>query len=598
MKLNMPDEDREKKKPKAKPAKSKPAKQKPAPKAKPARPEKRKPVPEKKAPDTKKKGLGNLFHKDPEEGFDMMTEMKEPFSFSGFFEEHVMERMRRAKAILQEKGVLFFLFSPFQAKGRMVALLMALCAGLLFGVVPRASALIGATRDRAYASEIAGLDAKNVGSIRIEPAASSNYKRMHLLAFLVSGKNLPSDPEKYEVHLSQGSGATDWNTLEYSWSMYPVDDDRRILLVAIDQTKQPSGVGMFRLFVQLAGEDLKDYQKSPYEIILSSAQETGPLYDRNGVHLSALTAAVCGSGEIAKKQEAFEDALEEYRMAVEQAEKMPVDGIKVSPSPDDLETLCLAKRLYRPLKDTSTTEDILKIEKAEKPKIEIGTVISCGGVDGGEYDEAFRAELEQSGRQLTDGQRKIFDEWDHVDEAKRKVIQAMDNVNLAAEQWYNTLSGMRLVLNQTVKVSSFPLYAKITDTIESPIAWLEGEPEGPEEESGGLVGAMTGDDPVQTQKPTQEPEGTEGPAWTPEPTTEPDAPLVTDMPTEEPEPTATPEPTPEPAASPEPSDDGQGVTIHTQGGSGTAHGATGSQPETDSSYVPNPDVTGSPSDNK
>ena len=64
MKLNMPDESKEKK-PKAKPAKSKPAKSKPAPKAKP---EKRRPVPEKKAPDTKKKGLGSLFHRDPEEG--------------------------------------------------------------------------------------------------------------------------------------------------------------------------------------------------------------------------------------------------------------------------------------------------------------------------------------------------------------------------------------------------------------------------------------------------------------------------------------------------------------------------------------------------
>lgn len=506
------------------------------------------------------------------DGFDMMTEMKEPFSFSGFFEEHVAERFRRAKAILQERGVIFFLFSPFQAKGRMVAVLGALCMGLMFGVVPRAGALISQTRDRAYASEIAGLDSRSVGSIQVVPAASSNYKRMHMLAFVIEGKNLPSDPEKYEVHLSQGSGAADWDTLTYSWSMYPVDDERRILLVAIDQTKQPSGVGMFRLFIQLAGEELKEYAKQPYEVTLSSAQETGPLYDRTGVHLSALTEAICGSGEIEKKQAEFADALEEYRMAVEQAEKMPVDDIQVSPSPEDLETYCLSKRLYRPLKDSSTTEDILKIEKAEKPKLSIGTVISCGGVDGGEYDDAFIAELkgmEEAGRELTDGQRKIFDEWDHVDAAKGKVLAAMDSVNAAAESWYNTLSGYRLILNQTVKVGSFPLYARITDTIESPISWIDGSPEEPGDEPGGITGTVSGEDegdvpgPEATGRP-------EGPDPTPGPVPDP-----TPDPTPEPVPDPTPEPTPEPT-------DGEGDGAETE----------------PSAYSPNPDVTGSPLDNK
>ena len=206
---------------------------------------------------------------------------------------------------MQEKGILFFLFSPFQARSRLIAQMLILCIGVLFGVVPRASNMIGELQNQAYASEIAGLSEQMVGSLRILPAASSNYKRMHMLAFLIEGKDLPSDPDRYEVHLARGYGASDWEDVTYSWMIYPVTNTTRILLVAIDQTKQASGYGAFDLYIQLSGEEVKDYAKTPFEITLSSAQETTDLYDKTGVHLSALTEAVCGHGDIAEKQKEF-----------------------------------------------------------------------------------------------------------------------------------------------------------------------------------------------------------------------------------------------------------------------------------------------------
>lgn len=536
---------REKKEKPAKPVKEKKTKPVREPKPKKEKPVKEKPVREKKPrpkkePKEKKPGFTDKFKKKQapeEEGFDMLTELKEPFSIQGFFEQHVVEKFKRAKNILQEKGVLFFLVSPFQARGRMVALLTALVFGLMFGIIPRASVLINATRDKAYASEIYGLDDKTVGSISIHPAASSNYKKMHMLAFVVTGKNLPSDAESYEVHLAQGTGASDWDQLTYSWSMYPVDDTRRILLVAIDQSKQPSGVGMFRLFIQLKDDpkgELKSYEKVPYEVTLSTAQETTSLYDRTGVHLSALTEAICGKGEISKKQAEFESALEVYRKAVEQAEKMPIENIKVSPTPDDLEAYCLKNRLYRELKDDSNTEDILKIEKASKPELKLGEVIECGGTYGGIYDEAFITQLQENTDEdgnpadLSDEEIKIFQEWQHVNTAKESVLSAMDAVNTAAESWYNTLVSYRLILNQTVKVSSFPLYARITADVEGDIDFIDGNPEDPSSGDDPVVHGQYGGDESQGDEPYI-PEETGYPEETPEP-----AETQVPMPTEEP----------------------------------------------------------------
>lgn len=574
---------------KTKPAREpKPKKEKPV-KEKPAR--EKKPRPEKE-PKEKKPGFADRFKKKnpEEEGFDMMTELKEPFSLQGFFEAHVVDKFKRAKNILQEKGVLFFLVSPFQARGRMVALLTALVFGLMFGIIPRASVLINATRDKAYASEIYGLEDKTVGSISIHPAASSNYKKMHMLAFIVTGKNLPSDAESYEVHLAQGTGASDWDKLTYSWSMYPVDDTRRILLVAIDQSKQPSGVGMFRLFIQLKDDpkgELKSYEKVPYEITLSTAQETTGLYDRTGVHLSALTEAVCGKGEIAKKQAEFESALEVYRKAVEQAEKMPIEDIKVSPTPDDLEAYCLKNRLYRALEDDSDTEDILSIEKAVKPELKLGTIIECGGTYGGVYDEAFITALnentddEGSPADLSDEEIKIFQEWQHVNGAKDSVLSAMDAVNTAADAWYNTLVSYRLILNQTVKVSSFPLYARITVDVEGDIDFINGDPEDPSDgEDPGVHGQYSGDD-----KPSTKPDITEET----DPVTETPEPAETQEPAEESE--EEPEETPEPEEEEEPEE--------TQAPEETPAPEESEAPEeTQKPYQPNAAVTGNPSDNK
>ena len=55
-----------------------------------------------------------------DDGLDVITELKEPFSFANFYEDHVLGRIKRLKKFLDEKGILFFFLSPFQQRNRLI----------------------------------------------------------------------------------------------------------------------------------------------------------------------------------------------------------------------------------------------------------------------------------------------------------------------------------------------------------------------------------------------------------------------------------------------------------------------------------------------
>lgn len=451
-----------------------------------------------------------------DDGFDIVTDIKEPFSFRNFFEVQVIERVKRIKATLAEKGILFFLTSPFQARSRLVAQISILCIGVLFGVVPRASNMVTEMQDKAYVSEIEKLKEQTVGSITLTPAASSHYKRIHMLAFVVEGDSLPSMASGYEVHLASSYGASDWSDVGYSWNVVPVDDKKRIMLVAIDQTKQASGYGAFDLFIQLAGEELEDYEKEPFEVVISTAQETKGLYDKNGIHLSALTEAVCGTGQISAKQEEFEKELEEYQVVVEQTEAMPVD-ISVSPTAEELEATCLTNRLYRSLTDTSTTGDIVNlIQETKVPEFMMDTVLTLNGIT---YDDKFIKEVGGS-ETMSDDENVALNAFNTVDGAKNSVIGAMNNVNSAALNWYTTLKNSILVLNQEMTLDRFPYSAQCTAVITDDIKYVKDRKEDGNETSVSTEPAVSGKpeeeaeeeaDPEETPEVSQAPEETDYP---------------------------------------------------------------------------------------
>ena len=201
--------------------------------------------------------------KEDDAGLDVISEIKEPFSFANFFEEHVVERYKKIKTFLEEKGILFFLLSPFQQRNRLIVELIVIVFGVLVGVVPRSMNLIQEAKERNAASEMAALIEKNtqftVESILVRPLASSHYEKQHLLAFYIdsaNGSSVPSKADRYQVELSPARGVTDAENVRYSYEVLPVSENGRLLLVYTDHRKQNDMTGIYNLTIQAAADDI------------------------------------------------------------------------------------------------------------------------------------------------------------------------------------------------------------------------------------------------------------------------------------------------------------------------------------------------------
>lgn len=307
--------------------------------------------------------------KEDDAGLDVISEIKEPFSFANFFEEHVVERYKKIKTFLDEKGILFFLLSPFQQRNRLIVELIVIVFGVLVGVVPRSMNLIQEAKERNAASEMAALIEKNtqftVESILVRPLASSHYEKQHLLAFYIdsaNGSSVPSKADRYQVELSPARGVTDAENVQYSYEVLPVSENGRLLLVYTDHRKQNDMTGIYNLTIQAAADDIPVERQSPMEIVLSNTQETNSLFGKNGINLASLTDGVLNDDNtpIAEAEEAFEQALSDYELEVERIASLPLD-LTPQPSVDSLRTFCKENRIYPTLTDASTTENIMGI---------------------------------------------------------------------------------------------------------------------------------------------------------------------------------------------------------------------------------------------
>lgn len=428
-------------------------------------------------------------------GLDVLEELKEPFSFANFFEEQVMERFRKAKKFLEEKGILFFLLSPFQQRNRLILELVLVLAGILIGIVPRGVHLINAAKERNAASELAALledDAQfTVGRITIRPLMSSQYEEEHLLAFLISGSGsgvVPSTANRYSVDLSPARGVTDGEHVTYSYQVLPISGDQRLFLLHTDHTKQNDTTGIYNLTIHATADDLSADELTPIEIVLSNTQETTDLFGPDGVDLAALTDPILNNPDtpIADAKEALAASLDDYQMELERIENLPLD---LTPQPD-METLQAWAEdhiLYPDLTDTSTTEDLKGLTEAEN----LPSLVYAAGITdnatGTLYQDAdlvasmaqaeADAEAAESGEEAsqvtpqdtpqtaatpeeaveyTSDEEDIIEQLSSLQDAVDAVLKAVTDVNSAGQSRYQLLDSLRLTLNQTVKISDFP----------------------------------------------------------------------------------------------------------------------------------------------
>lgn len=422
--------------------------------------------------------------KQEDDGLDVLAELKEPFSFANFYEDHVVGRIKKLKAFLEEKGILFFFLSPFQQRNRLILQLAVIFFGILVGVVPRSMRLLDETKARNAASEMAALidDDKSftAGGIKIRPLGSSQYGRRHLLAFLVSGTDgaAPSTPERYKVELTAARGVMDMEHVSCSYGIVPIGEEQRLLLVCTDNTKQDDATGIYNLYVELAQDGLAPEDRVPMEVVLSDTQETNELFGENGIKLSCLTERILDSDAtpVADAEAELSDALLAYELETERIANMPIDMSAV-PTVSELTEYTSDSRIYPALSDASTTEDIASIEELAPKDISTLTYNAAIEMGGKLYDKAYFEKRSQPDAKedagLTEEEETAQQELLSLQDKADGVLHAAMSLNTAASMKYQTLKNYKLTLNQDVDLGSF--YPAYNDAAEKAPEKTEGE---------------------------------------------------------------------------------------------------------------------------
>lgn len=421
-------------------------------------------------------------------GLDVLDDVKEPFSFANFFEDHIVGRIKKIKKLLEEKGVLFFLLSPFQQRNRLIAQLLIIVLGIGIGVVPRSAHLIDQAKERNAKSELATLLEKQTqvtcGRINIRPLMSSQFQEQHLMAFVLSsadGSPIPSTIDRYQVTLSAARGVSYPEDVTYRYEVLPISTDQRLLLVYADNRKQDDSTGIYNLSIQVKADELEADDVTPLEVVLSDTQETTDLFDAKGIDLSVLTDVVLNDPNtpIATAQTALEEALTDYTLEVERILGIPFTSpVNVVPTETDLKAFVDEHLVYPKLTDQSTTgtiKDMEEVPTTDEQGNSTRTLTYDAGIifEDTTYTKHYLDDQKKD-PQVTSGASKtialrdeevqVLEAVDSLQTALNDVLRATERLNQARQTKYSTLKELKLMLNQTVSFDHFSKEQTVNDT--------------------------------------------------------------------------------------------------------------------------------------
>lgn len=393
-----------------------------------------------------------------DQGLDVLDNIKEPFSFANFFEDHVVTRYKQFRALLEDHGVLFFLTSPFQARNRLLVKIVLVVLGVLIGIVPRSAYLIKMAQERNASSELATI-AENVfrsGMIQIKPLMSSQREKQHILAFSILGdtnKGVPSTTDKYNVELKQSRGVSDAQNVHYKYEIIPMNNTQRLLLVYVDNREQHDETGIYNLYVQVANEVLTVEQQTPLEIILSNTQETTPLFNTSGIDMSVLTNKVFDdtSTPILTAEEKLNETLNVYEINEERLQAL---GITPNISTAAMRSYVTQETILPNITDTSTTFDITQMIYEEKTSSNIQKQLDISlTYNDITYDKTTK-NTEQSDTNIVYDDLPLR-EIDDLITKTNNVVSALQSLNGTHIAKYNKLKVIRDILNQPVDIDTF-----------------------------------------------------------------------------------------------------------------------------------------------
>ena len=398
---------------------------------------------------------------DEELDFSVIDDYKEPFTWANFWDEQILGRYQAMRKFLDERGILFFLTSPFQYRNRLITKLVIIVLGVLLGVVPRMQSLITQTKERNAQSEFSQIFDKNFSSgiISVSPLMSSQYEKQHLLAFKIDGataNGVPSTTEDYKVDIVVNRGVMDANNVKYSYTIVPVNESTRLLLIHVDNTDQNDETGIYDVKV-----GLKDSDETPtsMEVVLSNTQETTALYDESGIHLAALSGKLNRNAttEVIKlAEEKLEDSLNTYEINYNRLTRLKgTDGknYEVGVTRAALEEFITAYTVLPTLTDASTSDDVAKME--EPMPVVIPKIISTLTADGQTINDDTTKTVDATQQQGVQTDNTVKSELSTLTKYTTEISNALANLNSTRQTRYDELMTLARTLNQEFSIEEF-----------------------------------------------------------------------------------------------------------------------------------------------
>lgn len=388
--------------------------------------------------------------KEEQEDVSIIDEFKEPFSFETFWEEKIVGQWLKIRHFLKERGILFFLMSPFQYRNRLLVKLVLIVLGVFIGIVPRTMTLIDAARERNEGSQFANAESALVsGSMQVEPLLASYYEDAHVLAFdLVGDTNdgVPSTTDGFNVDLSPSRGVSEAEHVRYQYRVLPVSRTNRLLLVYVDTSEQDNETGVYDLDISITHEDP---MTTPFEIILSDRQDAAPIYGAEGIELSALSSYMTGHDGDDTRITAAEDELDNaLRVYQNNEERLQAMDMTMGFTTEDALAYVGKHLILNELSDTSTTDTIAGLALPTEPALPeiVPTLV---------YNERTFRPDEKLSESETREYRNVITELAELSSIVGGVQSGIEEVNRARMQKFDELDRVANTLNQTITLESF-----------------------------------------------------------------------------------------------------------------------------------------------
>lgn len=379
----------------------------------------------------------------------IVTEIKEPFSFKRFFDEKIVESFNSFRKKLEERGILFFLISPFQYRNRLIIILGALIITFVGGVMTRSLSLINETRAENNRSEIAAIANKTFVNqkISIKALASSHYQKQHLIVFSITGETkngVPSSDSGYNVELYPLRNVTDEGNVKYRYKIIPLDSSNRLLVLYIDNRNQNDSFGVFGLNVGIKDEPMMD---TPIQLTISITQQSTSLFNQDGINLSLISNKLTSSSNdkvaIKKAKDELEAQLKIYKLT---EERLAALDIKLDVPYDKMRELVNKELILENINDESTTEQVDKIwDELPKPnKINVGLI----------YQNVKYSETDYMKDNKKDTNTLVVKEYGNVKSIVDAINSKLNTYNNVKFNKYRELQDLSRIIKKEITVDS------------------------------------------------------------------------------------------------------------------------------------------------